>query len=89
MTRSATTFPFLQHFFGMFDALLADFRNVNQAFNFAFQSGKGAKLCQAGNFSFNQLANLILGNFFCPWIGQKLANGKPDALLFFIDTDYF
>ncbi len=78
---------FLQHLFGVLDALLADLRDVNQAFEHVIQAGERAELGQAGNGALDQLADLVLLNVLGPGVALQLAQGEADALLLFVDAD--
>ena len=78
---------FMQNFLRVFNAILADLRDMDQAFDVAFQPGKCAKLGQAGDDTFHQHANLELANLILPGIVLQGADGKTDAFLLAVDAD--
>ena len=50
-------FAFLQNFLRMINAMIGHFGNMDQAFDIAFEPGKGAEFSQTGNDTFDQLSN--------------------------------
>ena len=58
----ALDFAFLENFLGVLDAVLGNLGDVDQTFDVALEAGKGAKLGEAGNNAFHQLAHTVFLN---------------------------
>jgi hypothetical protein len=82
-------FAFLEGFLRMLDAVIGDLGDVDQAFDIAFEAGKGAEFGQAGDDTFDQLTNAIFLDAGAPGVFLQGADGKPDAFLFTINVDNF
>ena len=80
---------FLDHFFGVGDALVRQFANVHQAFDCAFDACECAKTGQASDLTFHQLANSVFLVDDRPGFGQQLAQAQTDTATISIDTDDF
>ncbi len=59
-----------ENFLGMIDAFVAKFRDMNQTFKVTrqVQFGKGAKIGQTSDFTFNQLTDLKIFDLFIPGV---------------------
>ncbi len=81
----------LENFFGVLNAFIADFRDVNKAFKVTgqVQTGKCTEIGQPGNFALHQLSNFKAGNMVSPGITLELANGQTNTLAVAIDGNYF
>src|SRR3990172_8851816 len=81
-------FTLFERFLGVLNAMLADLRNMDQAFDVAFQAGKGAKFGQAGNDTFDQLADTEFRHARAPRILLQGTHGKADAPLLAVNVDH-
>src|SRR5688572_5845018 len=73
----------------MVDTVLAQFGDMDQAFDIALEPRKCAKLRQAGDRPLHQLTNLELLDLLVPGIALQGTDGQADALLLAVDTDDF
>ncbi len=73
----------------MFDAAVAQFRNMDKSFKVIIDLGECAKLGQAGDLAFYQLADLVLCYIIIPRIVLELSQGESDAFAFSVDADDF
>ena len=78
---------FFENFLGVFDALLADFGDVDQTFQVFFKVGKCAELGQAGEEGFHQHTDLVARGAVRPGVVLQLADGQANAFLFAVDAD--
>src|SRR3990172_5792058 len=79
--------PFVDDLFGMCHALLAEFRDMDQALHLFTQTGKSAELGQVGDRPLHQLP---FPNMFClfdPGVLLELADGQANALALTVNSD--
>ncbi len=74
-------------FFGVFDLVVGQFADVQQAFQAIFQSDEDTEVGDLGDLTFDQLARLILvRNVAIPWIVVELLQSQRDAATVFVDA---
>src|SRR5271157_3650278 len=79
--------PFMEFFFGMLDARLADLGNMDESFQIAFQASKCTELGQTGDDPFNQLTDLKFLNLSLPRVVGEGTDRETDALLLVVNAD--
>ncbi len=72
----------------MSNALLTQFRNMDQTFQIIIQAGKRAELGQMGDRTLDQLAFFQLASFEQPGIRKQLTDRQANALAFLIDRNH-
>ena len=55
-------FTFLEDLLGMLDSMIGNLRDMDQAFDIAFQAGERAELGQAGDDTLDQLPDAVFFN---------------------------
>ena len=72
----------------MFDLLIGQLGNVQQAFEFVFQFNKHTKVCDLGDLAFDAAARtVLLRNSGFPWVVRKLLQPQSDASAFLINGE--
>ena len=80
--------PFFDDFLGVLNAIFAQFRDVDQAFEIVLaDAGEGAELGEVGNRTFYQLAFSQVLDLFEPGVFLHAADGKANALPIPINAD--